>query len=635
MKLTEAFLSSYRERGDVFPNLLARSTYLGKYSRRGESWTDTVSRVVEGNVALDPGVDREEAELLFRAIWSCWILPPGRGLWTGGVVGMPVEARYNCWLSVVRGVEDWCWVADMLMCGGGVGVSLLEIDKLPAVENGPEKPRLHVLCSKSHPDEGEVMPDDPRQPIEQVVIDDTRSGWVEALRLTLNAAIEARSLSLNFSAIRCRGSLIRTFGGIASGPGPLAALVRAVWGIVRGARGRKLTSVEALDITNHIGVCIKSGNVRRSALIALGNAADVDFRRAKQDEGAILSHRHSSNNSIVFESEEQIDAFDWRALVEDNAGDHGGFGEPGVLNLWKIRQTDPTAMGVNPCGEVPLRDREACNLAEFFPTNTPWSRREEVLRLLTRYALRQRLEPVRDPIAEASRVENMRIGVGLGGICDLDWTPELLRGWRDIVRETADAYADELGVNRPNCVTTVKPSGTISLLAGTSPGVHAPYAPYYLRRTRISVNEPMARALAEAGVPCEPCAYDTTGKTLVFSFPMSAPHARAYVTTETVRDQIERQVAIQEAWADNAVSTTITFKESEKEELADLLRTYAKRMKSISCLPAAHGYKQPPYEEIDRETFERLTSSIRHDHPLTAGGDLEIDECATGACPVR
>jgi ribonucleoside-triphosphate reductase len=324
--------------------------------------------------------------------------------------------------------------------------------------------------------------------------------------------------------------------------------------------------------------------------------------------------------------------FDWRELVEDNAR----FGEPGVLNLWRIRKTDPGAMGVNPCGEIPLHDREACNLAEFFPANTPDGHRLRVLRLITRYCLRQRLEPLIDPVADEARTRNMRIGVGLGGICDFDWTPELLRQWRVSVRAFANVYADELGVRQPNFTTTVKPSGTISLLAGSSPGIHRPRAPWYLRRTRISVHEPMAKALMEAGVPHEPCVYDKTGNTLVFAFPMAAPAgAREFVSTETVRDQVERQIAIQTLWADNAVSTTISYHEHEKEELADLLTIHGRHMKSISLLPAKHGYQQPPYENIDQVTFEELNRNIRHDHPLTAGGDLEVDECATGACPIR
>lgn len=633
--LTADFLAPYREAGDNFPNLLARSTYLGKYCRNGETWVDTVVRVVLHNCKLDNNVSERrvwEARSLFHAIWSGWALPPGRGLWTGGVEGMPVEARYNCWGGVLRSTKDWCWLADMLMCGGGVGLSLLEIDKLPSVLHD-EHARFNILCSKSHPNVGEVMPDDPVGLFaDPRVIEDTRQGWVTALGTTLFHAFEGVPLTLNLSSIRPRGAPIKTFGGVACGPGPLAQLCREVWAIVRKAAGRKLTSVECLDITNHIGVCIKSGNVRRSALIVLGRADDQEFRDAKKSWEAVRSHRHSSNNSIVFDKEEMFDTFDWRGLIEDNAT----FGEPGILNLWKIRQTDPNAVAINPCGEIPLHNREACNLAEIFPALIPHDRIFEVLRLITRYSLRQRLEPLKDPTADEARTTNMRIGVGLGGVCDFRTDSATLAMWSTFVRGVADIYAEELGVARPIATTTVKPSGTISLLNGSSPGIHAPFASFYLRRTRISKQEPMAQALIGAGVPHEDCVYDSTGNTLVFAFPMKARNPNgATVMSESVRTQVERQVMVQNEWADNAVSTTISFRDDEKDELAELLKRNAKHMKSISCLPKAHGYAQPPYEEISGALYKELYARIDHDHPLTAGGDLEIEECATGACPVR
>ncbi len=623
-------IDTYRKLGDNFPNLLARSTYLGKYCRDGEVWADTVLRVAESNCALDPSVTDEEKAKLYHAIWSGWALPPGRGLWTGGVPGMPVEARYNCWGGVLRSIDDWCWLADMLMCGGGVGLSLLEISNLDNVSVAGG--RLNILCSKSHPNHGEVMPDDPSVVAERHVIEDTREGWVNALRLTLTHAWAGTPLLLNLSSIRPRGAPIRTFGGIACGPGPLAQLCREVWAVVRGASGRKLNSVECLDITNHIGVCIKSGNVRRSALIVLGKADDQSFRNAKKDWSSVQSHRHSSNNSIVFEDEWQLDQFDWRSLVEDNAE----FGEPGILNLWKIRQTDPLAVSINPCGEVPLHNREACNLAEIFPALIPpQAKIVETLKLITRYSLRQRLEPIKDPIAEAARVNNMRIGVGLGGVCDFDCDEYQLELWRDHVRAEATSYSKSLGVALPIATTTVKPSGTISLLNGSSPGIHAPFAPYYIRRTRISKQEPMAQALMEAGVPSEQCVYDSTGNTLVFSFPMAATNPVNTVQNESVKTQVERQVMLQKYWADNAVSTTISFRDDEKDELVALLQKHAKDMKSISCLPKSHGYEQPPYEEITAAQFHEMNSKINNAHPLTVGGDLEIEECSTGACPVR
>jgi len=527
----------------------------------------------------------------------------------------------------------------MLMCGGGVGVGLQRVQELPAVMEekliAGKAPRLHVLCSKSHPNEHEVMADEMianPNACKYYVVEDSKRGWVEALRMTLECAWRGRSLVINVSPVRRRGALIKTFGGIACGPGPLAALVRNVWGIVRGAAGRHLTAVEALDITNHIGVCIKSGNVRRSALIVLGLPSDQEFRDAKKERSAVLAHRHSSNNSIIFENEGQLRSFDYRALVEDNAE----MGEPGILNLWRIRQEDPLVEGINPCGEIPLEDREACCLSEVYPALWEPGEEDSILRLMTRYTLRQRLQPMSDARADEVRRRNMRIGVGLGGICDFTWSPRQLQRMAMTVREEATAYARFLGVNRPIACTTVKPSGTISLMNGSSPGNHAPFAPYYIRRTRISKDEAMAQALIEANVPHEDCVYDTTGHTLVFSFPMKARgDSLRTVQNETVRDQITRQLTVQETWADNAVSSTISFDDSEKEELAGLLKELTPRLKSVSCLPKKHGYQQPPYEAIEESTYAEMYGKIDHNHPLTIGGDLQVEECEGGACPIR
>ncbi len=631
--LKETFLAPYRKARDPFATLLARSTYLGKFSRK-ESWTDTVLRCVEANVALDPNATEKEAELLFDAVWKTKGLPPGRGLWTGGVPGIPVDSRYSCYYSTLRDIEDWCWTANMLMCGGGVGVGLQACEELPIPRRAHA--RIYVLCSRSHPNVGEVMPDpfiaDPSD-CRHLLVEDSRLGWVEALRQVLRAAFTGESLIVNVSAVRRRGAPIKTFGGVACGPGPLSTLLRHVWAIVRAAQGRKLTSIDCLDITNHIGVCIKSGNVRRSALIQLRPAGDQEFRDAKKIEEGILSHRHSSNNSLLFEMEEDLDFFDWRSLVLDNAE----YGEPGGLNLWLIRKTDESAEGVNPCGEIPLHDREACCLSEVYPALFSSGESDEILRLMTRYTLRQRLQPMSDPRADDARRRNMRIGVGLGGICDFLWSEDSLRDMASTVKREAYRYADELGVARPIATTTVKPSGTISLLNGASPGIHRPHSPFYVRRTRISKDEPMAQALIEAGVPHEDCVYDSTGHTLVFSFPTKAVREGGLTKLdETVRDQVERQVAVQESWADNSVSTTISFGDEERDELAACLGQYAKRMKSFSCLPKRHKYQQAPYEEIDRARYEEMLRGIRLDHPLTdAGGELEIEECAGGACPVR
>lgn len=632
-RLSADFLAPYYKRGDNFPNLLARSTYLSKYSRSGEAWTDTIRRVVDGSCDLDANCSMVERERLFHAFWTMQALPPGRGLWVGGVDGIPADARYNCWYTTIQDYTDWGWVANQLMLGGGVGVGLTELSSLPFV-TGDNQSFFEVRCDVSHPNYVDVKPEHPGQQYYPVfdVIPDSREGWVAAILATLRSAFTGESLFLDVSLIRARGMPIKTFGGTACGPGPLVELLRAMWTVIRGARGRRLRSVEALDITNYIGKCIKAGNVRRSALIALGDPHDQDFRDAKKDIDAVMSHRHTSNNTIAFERFEQFEKFDWLSLAKDNSE----YGEPGILNLALGRRTDPGARGVNPCGEQLLWDREACNLAEVFPANFDGTLdKEEVFKLVARYCLRQRLTPLLDERSNDVGHKNMRVGVGLGGICDFDWKESQLAAWFTVVREEANHYADDLGVAHPITTTTVKPSGTISLLCGSSPGIHAPFADYYIRRTRHADNDPMTEALLEAGVPHELDQYDSSGHTLCFTFPMKAKHTKFTVQTETVEDQFKRQLALQVFWADNAVSSTITFDKDKPEELAACLEKYAPLLKSTSCLPGAHGYTQAPYEQIDQDYFGRLSGQINYDHPLTKGGEFEIDECSGGVCPVR
>jgi ribonucleotide reductase alpha subunit len=634
-RLKESFLAQYRKQVDPFQTLLARSTYLTKYCRDNETWTDTIRRVVEGNAALaHVPVQEREAEKLFHLFWTGQALPPGRGLWTGGIPGIPADARYNCWYTTLSGIDDWCWTANQLMLGGGVGVGLHDIDQLPIVASA--RARFAVWCKADHQDIGEVKPNDKaflngQTPVFRVA--DSREGWVEALYQVLAAAYEGRDLIVDVSDVRQRGLPIKTFGGIACGPGPLTHLLRSAWDIIRGAEGRRLTSVECLDITNYIGFCVKSGNVRRSALIVLGAATDQPFRDAKKDWEKVQSHRHTSNNSVVFRSWEEIANFDYAGLVEDNIN----FGEPGLLNLPLVWKTDPAARGVNPCGEQALHDREACNLAEVFPANFDEMTDESMtFRLVTRYCLRQRLTPLLDPRSHEVGQRNMRVGVGLGGLCDFPWEDSQLSSWFGLCRTEANDYADELGVASPITVTTVKPSGTISLLNGSSPGIHAPFAPFYIRRARLAVNDPMVPVLIEAGVPYEPCQYDNTGRTYVFSFPMRAKHTNMTVQNETIRDQIERQRRVQENWADNAVSATLSFNvETEKEQMAALLKEHVPHLKSTSMLAKSHSYAQAPYETITEDDFNRRSAAIKSDHQLARGGSFEVDECASGVCPVR
>lgn len=630
MTLASDFLAPYRRKRDVFPDLLSRSVYLSKYCRDGETWTDTCRRVVEANITLDPEATRAEAEALFDAFWKMKLLPPGRGLFTGGISTLPIMSRYNCAAFTLKSISDFQWLANRLLEGVGVGVGLSAISGLPCVQSG--HPRLAILCSTSHPNEGEFATDEIIDPNSRhYVVEDSRIGWASALRLVLDSAWSGDSITVNVSSIRPRGAPIRTFGGYAPGPGPLVELLRQVWSIVRSRTGGRLSDVNCLDIINHIGACIRSGGVRRSAIIVLGDSNSYGFRTAKHGE-ALPPHRSSSNNSVALWTESDVNHFDWSALVDNCAN----WGEPGFVNMWKIRQTDNTAVVTNPCSEACLADYDFCCLANMFPSR--WSAfddKDKLTRLITRYAIRQRLEVMEDPLADKTRRKLMRIGVGIGGLCDFKWTKDELTEMYQNVRFEATSYARHLGVNPPITCTVVKPDGTVSSLVGTSSGVHAAYAPYYIRRIRIMDSEPMFGALVDAGVPVETCVYDTSGHTGVFEIPMQR-NASAYTHTETVEQQLKRVIAVQDSWTDQAVSTTLSFGEDEKRELSDMLRVYGPNIKTLSMLPRKHSYQQAPFEEITEEEYMKRLGKVDMDHPLVYSDDaVSVEECSTGICPVR
>jgi hypothetical protein len=537
----------------------------------------------------------------------------------------------NCHTVQVRSVNDWVFGANMLMLGGGVGFSLLEIDDLPTVSSKPCK--LTIRCKDSHPDLHEFkssLYDGPPTNAMSVECADTREGWVTTMGIVLKCAFEGEDIDVDVSPVRPRGSKVVTFGGIAPGPGPLVKLLTNVFKIVRSAAGRKLTTVNGLDVSNYIGLCIESGGIRRSAEIVLADPFDVEFRHAKRDYELLKSHRHCSNNSIAFESDGQFRDFDWKELVDDVAT----YGEPGLVNLWLARKSENSVVGVNPCSEFFLENREACNVSEYWPSLDV--RRYNVPKLVTRYTMRQRLVEQSDPIANATRIKNMRIGVSLGGVTDWVAGPDDYSLLYSKIKNETISYAQELGVNVPIKCTTIVPSGTKSAIVGSGSGMHSHHSPFYIRRTTIMKNEPIAQSLIEAGVPYEQSKYGDTVNKLVFEFPIAAPkNSTSFGVSETITDQWKRQKDLQMYYADNAVSATLSFNEGEKETLSKLLeRDFQHYIKSTSMLPRAHGFEQAPFEQIDEDEFNRRYVKINHSHPL-AGGDIEVEACENGACPIR
>ncbi len=637
-RLGAEFLEAYRGRpvpwgfGD-----LSRVTYQRTYRREGEDWLGTCRRVIEGMFTvqrvhcLERGLSWDEARArafarnAFERLWRFQWTPPGRGLWIMGTRFMAERggaALNNCGFVSTRDIDTdyagpFVWMLSMSMLGVGVGFDT----------------RGAGRATISRPETG----DDPH------VIGDSREGWAEAVARLLRAyAGEGRlPARWDFSEIRPRGAKLVSFGGAASGPEPLKRMLEALGRLHDAYEGRKVDSRLIVDTMNIIGKCIVAGGVRRSAQIAFGEPGDTRFLDLKQDRQKLADYRWVSNNSIF--AERGMDYADVARRTADN-------GEPGFLWLDNARAygrladppnwLDRAAGGSNPCVEQTLWDKELCCLVETYPAHHEnIEDYRQTLRVAYQYAKTVTLVPTEDPAANAVMLRNRRIGCSMTGIVQaidrFGYRPFMR--WCDeaygYVQHLDEEYSNWLRVPRSIKTTSVKPSGTVSILAGATPGVHWDHAPYYIRRIRVYGDHPLADMCRRANYPVEPDAY--ADNTLVVSFPVHVEGMRRSKADVSLREKVDLAAQMQRYWSDNQVSCTAEFDpDTEAGELPHILRAYEDRLKAVVFLPASrHGYEQAPYEAITRERYERMRSRIR---PLE--GDLaheheqEARFCDGGVC---
>lgn len=624
-------------------------TYKRTYSRRldesnpqsqTEEWKDTVKRVVSSsNTQLKVGFTEEEAERLKSYLLQLKGSVAGRFLWQLGtqtVDRLGLASLQNCAFTVVdQPVEPFTWAMDLLMLGSGVGYNIQKehINKLPPVHSAFKAPTRQ------------------NQPDVDFIVPDSREGWVSLLGKTLKAAFLAhktgrQTFTYSTQLVRSKGAPIKGFGGTASGPEDL------VWGIAEISRilekraGKQIRPIDALDIMNIIGAIVVAGNVRRSAQIAIGDADDLEFLLAKRwDLGSIPSWRAMSNNSVVCADVSDLHDFFWDG--------YEGKGEPyGLINLKLSRKVgrlgetqypDPDVQGYNPCAEQSLADKETCCLAEIFlPNISSLEELKDVATLLYRVNKHSLTLPCH--LEETQKVvnKNMRMGIGITGVLQAtneqkEWLPLCY----EYLREYDKKYSFEHGFPISIKLTTVKPSGTLSLLPGVTPGAHPGFAQYMIRRIRISAEHPLVQVCKEHGYPVE---YQQTFdgsvdySTVVVSFPFSYPKHTILAKDMTAIQQLETVKWLQSVWSDNSVSCTVYYKLEELPEIKKYLkRHYSNNYKSLSfLLHSDHGFKQAPLEEISKEEYEKLVSGTK---PITSMEvlDLGLDdsECVSGACPIR
>jgi adenosylcobalamin-dependent ribonucleoside-triphosphate reductase len=667
-RLSEDFVNKYNNVpapfgfSDAGSNSLGEITFIRTYSRvkedgTKERWHEVCRRVIEGmysvqkNHAKDnrlPWNDnkaQKSAQEAFQRMFELKWTPPGRGLWAFGTP-MTMEKRnsaslQNCAMVSTRDIDRndpgalFAWVMDALMLGIGVGFDTLGQDK-----------QMYIYA--------------PTEPASIYEIPDTREGWVESVRLLVNSFLRQNQpiQQFNYDLIRPLGAPIKGFGGVASGPAPLIDLHNRIRNVIGSRAGELLDSRAIVDIVNLIGTCVVSGNVRRSATLALGTPEDEGFINLKNPE--VFPDRNSydpekpgwawmSNNSISATVGTKYE--DYVDLIADN-------GEPGFIWLDVARDygrlkdapdyKDSRIMGFNPCAEQPLESYELCTLVEVH-LNRHESKEDflKTLKFAYLYGKTVTLMPTHWQQTNGIMQRNRRIGTSLTGIASFADNSGLpaLREWMDEgyqkIRHYDHKYSEWLCVRESVRVTTVKPSGSVSLLSGATPGVHwGPGGEFYLRAIRFGNTDPMLHLFKAAGYKIEDDL--VSANTSVVYFPVASGHKRAEKQV-SLFEKIGLAATAQKYWSDNGVSVTLSFdNETEKQFIAPALNMYEGQLKAVSFLPMGNKtYPQQPYSEISREEYNAYVGTIgKIDWSAIYDGKDNLDAesekyCSTDACEIK
>lgn len=649
--LTESFLTQYKTQTPPW-GPMGYVIYKRTYSRidhdlgRAEEWNETCARVCRGLIELGGKFTEHELEYLYETMFYLRGSVSGRALWqlgTDTVRSVGADSLQNCWNVSVNDVSAFTFTFNQLMLGGGVGFNILPeyVYELPEIIFNPPIGRVETNdCD--------------------FIVPDNRDGWVELLSQILEAFYyTGKPFFYNTTCIRAKGAPIRGFGGVASGPEDLVLGMKNIVRILRRRHQKKLRPVDCMDIMNIIGEIVVSGNVRRSSEISVGDPHDIRFLDAKNwGKQQIPNWRTMSNNSVAADVYDEILPQFWDSGYTPNL-DGEMEGEPyGLVNLNNCRRygrlidgsdpnNDPDVVGVNPCAEITLGNKEGCNLAEIFLPNI---RNEEefkqVAGILFRACKTISNSGFSDPETHEIVQRHHRIGVGLTGYMQAPkWrnTEVLDRVYKHM--ETVDReYSDVLGIKLSIKRTCMKPSGTLSLLPGVTPGMHGALGRYMLRTVRFSANHPLVQVCREHGYRVEP-KLELDGShnhdTMVIYFPVETPAEAKLAEDIDVIDELEIQKELQTYWADNSVSATHYFEPQDVPRIKEWLKqNYNDGVKTTSfLLREGHGFKQAPYQPISAERYYEERAKVSPiTHVLIQEGWDDYDdalECDSGHCPVK
>ena len=604
--------------------------YLDDENRR-ETWEETVMRYVSfwGNE-----LSTEDKGELYTAILNMEVMPSMRCMMTAGpALARDNVAGFNCSYLPIDSPRSFDELMYILLNGTGVGFSVERdyVNQLPEVAD-----TFHDTEST-------------------IVVSDSKIGWASSFRELISLLYAGKIPKCDLTRVRPAGARLKTFGGRASGPQPLADLFNFSVEMFKGAAGRKLTSLECHDLVCKIADIVVVGGVRRSALISLSNVTDNRMANAKNGEWYITNgQRALANNSAVYSERPDFDTYssEMKRLYESKSGERGIFSRIAAQKVAaKNERRDPThKFGTNPCSEIILRPYQFCNLSEVIvrPNDTEDTLKYKVKIATILGTLQATMTDFRylRNIWKKNTEEEALLGVSLTGIMDCKLTngstaglDKLLDTLRQVAIDTNKEWAKKLGINQSAAITCVKPSGTVSQLTDSASGIHPRFSDYYLRTVRADKKDPLATAMIDAGFPYEEDIMNNSN--WVFSFPQKAPSKAVTVEDMGAMEQLKLWKTYQDHWCEHKPSMTCYYNDDNFFSVCQWIWENFDSVSGISFLPEAdHVYKQAPYQKIDKDTYLNLAKDMpkRFNWNIEEKDDnteaMQTLACVSGVCEI-
>ena len=639
--IPEEVRQAFDESKRYFPTPLQQFQFFDKYARfnyelgRRETWIETVDRSVAFLYELaGDRLPRETYERIRRGILEMRAMPSMRLLaMAGPAARRNAIAIYNCSYQPVESIDSFVEALIISMAGCGVGFSV----ESRYVENFPRIKR-----------QTGAAPD-------LFTVEDSAEGWAEALRYGLETWFAGGDVRFDLSQLRPAGAPLRTKGGRASGPEPFRVMLEFVRSRILARQGSFLRPIDAHDMMCAVGNAAVSGGVRRTAMISLFDYDDDEMRLAKSgDFERDNSQRWNANNSAVWPrggltQREFIRHF--MEMVESERGEPGIFNREAAQVMKPARRAE-AEWGTNPCGEILLRPWQFCNLsAAVARAEDTFETLRDKVEIATIIGTIQSMAtnfPGLRPMWKQNCEEERLLGVDITGQMDSPAAQDaqVKRRLKEIAIEVNRQTAQALGINPSAAITCVKPSGNSSQLLDCASGLHARWAPYYIRNVRVAAHSPLFKVLRDAGAPMDPENGQTaeTANTWVVHFPVKAPAGAITRNQRSAIEQCEFWLQNKLYWTEHNPSCTITYRPDEVLDLMKWVWEHRDEIGGLSFLPSFDAqYAQMPYVEITKEEYEKLAAAFptvdfskiwryEEEDLTTAAQELA---CASGACEVE